>query len=104
MKTYVCVNRRDQSFEGLENVEFIFDYIDAWSSNNMALYAEKIRRVLDKSGADDLIVFNGPTFVCGLVGFYWFDNPIRKHFNVARWDQHLGRYVIVSSELGEAFE
>lgn len=104
MKTFVCVNRRDQSYAGLENVEFIFDYVDSWTANNLTFHAERIKKVLDVSGPDDLIVFNGPTYICGLVGFYWFDNPERRHFNVARWDQHLGRYSIVSSELGAAFD
>lgn len=104
MKTFVCVKRSDQSFGDLVNVEFLFDYVDSYAANNMAMFAEKVKKVLDNSGPDDIIVFNGPTFICGIVGFYWFDNPVRKNFNVARWDVHIGRYVVNANPLGTAFD
>lgn len=103
MKTFVCVNRRDQTYEGLPgDVEFIFDHIDNWEANNFAIFADKLEKALANAEPNDVIVFNGPQFIVALAGYFWFSDSERNNFNVARYDIHEGKYVINTTPIGSA--
>lgn len=105
MKTFVCVKRSDQTFDNLPGEKvFLFPFIDSYASNNFAIFAEKIKTILAEAGPNDIIVFNGPTFISAIAGFFWFSDEKRDNYNVARWDVHERRYIINTSPMEGIFD
>ena len=96
MIAYILVNKKSDDYTTLPTKykqQFLFEYMTCRpESERVPDTLAALKDVLDTAEDDDVIVFNGPSWLIALAGYVWFSQTWRRKMNVLIYDNVVKAY------------
>lgn len=92
-KIYILLHKDSDDYRSLPDGETVFIYKYFPKDIRMDDIWNRVQKLLSESDPEnDLIVFNGPSVLCGVAGSIWFADDRRTKFGVLAFNNKLQRY------------
>jgi hypothetical protein len=100
-KAFILVNKLEDDYSGLKDFDtvFLFTHVPSYAdkqiiSDHLTLLTMKI----DTASPEDVIVFNGPSWLIALAGFVWLNNENRVTMGVLVFNNFHQKYTEIQND------